>query len=151
MRLIWPDGSSEVPLMKARNTRMVQKPSDHPANISFHLTAQPSFHSCADPIKSSCPISCPVRFKEGSLIKLLINRPEQQRQELTHVLLGVGLFFEFQNSLTFTSESDSQKSQHLLPLLGYRRASTCTSARPSWPCMPAGAWAWAPRGTRTVG
>lgn len=101
MRLIWPDGSSEVPLMKAWNTRMVQKPSDHSANISFHLlTAQQSLHFCADPIKSSRPISCPRRFKEGSLIKLLINRPEQQRQELMHVLLGVGLFFEFQNSIS---------------------------------------------------
>lgn len=80
---------------------MVQKPSDHSANISSHLlTAQQSFHFCADPIKSSRPISCPQRFKEGSLIKLLINRPEQQRQELTHVLLGVGLFFEFQNSVS---------------------------------------------------
>lgn len=87
--------------MKAWNTRMVQKPSDHSANTSFHLlTSQQSFHFCVDPIESSRPICCPVQFKEGLLIKLLINRPEQQRQELMHVLLGVGLFFEIQNSVS---------------------------------------------------
>lgn len=85
---------------------MVQKPPDHSANTSFNLlTTQQSFHFCIDPVEASLPISCPVWFKEGPLIKLLINQPEQQRQELTHILLGVGLFFETQNSISPSLQS----------------------------------------------